>query len=137
MLERLAARHEITALLTRPDAPRGRGQKTGAPPAKQTAERLGIRVYKGYREQNLIESKPDVVVIGNALSRGNPEVEYTLDSGLRPLGLDRPQHALERRLGRELLEVGRNEVIVDVVESFEPKGGELIEDRAFFGDRIG
>ncbi|TML38178.1 MAG: hypothetical protein E6G25_09545 [Actinobacteria bacterium] len=42
VLERLAARHEITALLTRPDAPRGRGQKTGAPPAKEAAERLGI-----------------------------------------------------------------------------------------------
>src|SRR5438874_1873183 len=40
VLERLAARHEITALLTRPDAPRGRGQKTGAPPAKEAAERL-------------------------------------------------------------------------------------------------
>ena len=47
MLERLAARHEITSLLTRPDAPRGRGQKTGAPPAKETAERLGIRVLLG------------------------------------------------------------------------------------------
>ena len=51
MLERLAARHEITALLTRPDAPRGRGQKTGAPPAKETAERLGIRVLQPARPQ--------------------------------------------------------------------------------------
>ena len=53
------------------------------PPMSDFLEGLGIRVYKGYREQNLIEAKPDVVVIGNALSRGNPEVEYTLDSGLR------------------------------------------------------
>src|SRR4026207_273801 len=53
------------------------------PPMSDFLERLAILFYKGYREQNLIESKPDVVVIGNALSRGNPEVEYTLDSGLR------------------------------------------------------
>jgi methionyl-tRNA formyltransferase len=36
ILERLATHHEITALLTRPDAQRGRGRKTGAPPAKGT-----------------------------------------------------------------------------------------------------
>ena len=29
------------------------------------------------------KAQPDLVVIGNALSRGNPEVEYVLDSGLR------------------------------------------------------
>jgi methionyl-tRNA formyltransferase len=51
VLERLAASHEITALLTRPDAPRGRGQKTGAPPAKETAERLDIRVLQPARPQ--------------------------------------------------------------------------------------
>jgi len=49
VLERLAARHDITALLTRPDAPRGRGRKTAAPPAKETAERLGIRVLQPRR----------------------------------------------------------------------------------------
>ena len=49
ILERLAARHELTALLTRPDAPRGRGRQTAAPPAKETAERLGIRVLQPAR----------------------------------------------------------------------------------------
>ena len=38
MLERLAAQHEISALLTRPDAPQGRGRKIAAPPAKLVAE---------------------------------------------------------------------------------------------------
>jgi methionyl-tRNA formyltransferase len=42
VLERLAEKHEITALLTRPDAPAGRGRKLAAPPAKEVAERLGI-----------------------------------------------------------------------------------------------
>ena len=58
VLERLAARHEITALLTRPDAPRGRGQKTGAPPAKETAERLGIRVLQPARPDPVSTSAP-------------------------------------------------------------------------------
>jgi methionyl-tRNA formyltransferase len=46
VLERLAATHEIAFLLTRPDAPRGRGRRVGAPPAKEAAERLGVRVHQ-------------------------------------------------------------------------------------------
>src|SRR5215468_5188120 len=53
------------------------------PPMSDFLDRLGIRVFKGYRAENLQEAKPDVVVIGNALSRGNPEIEYVLDSGIR------------------------------------------------------
>src|SRR5512132_3501367 len=63
VLERLAARHEITALLTRPDAPRGRGQKTGAPPAKETAERLGLRVLQPARPEPGLDLGADKVVI--------------------------------------------------------------------------
>ena len=46
MLERLAATHAIAFLLTRPDAPQGRGRKVAPPPAKESAERLGIAVYQ-------------------------------------------------------------------------------------------
>jgi len=46
VLERLAARHELAFLLTRPDAPRGRGRKLAAPPAKEAAVRLGIPVHQ-------------------------------------------------------------------------------------------
>ncbi len=63
VLERLAARHEITALLTRPDAPRGRGQKTGAPPAKETAERLGIRVLQPPRPEPGLDLGADTVIV--------------------------------------------------------------------------
>ena len=44
VLERLAAKHEIAYLLTRPDRPQGRGRKIAPPPAKVVAERLGIDV---------------------------------------------------------------------------------------------
>src|SRR5207247_10152868 len=49
VLERLAERHEISLLLTRPDARGGRGRKAAPPPAKQAAERLGIPVLQPER----------------------------------------------------------------------------------------
>jgi methionyl-tRNA formyltransferase len=44
VLERLAAKHDISYQLTRPDRPRGRGRRMGPPPAKEVAERLGVEV---------------------------------------------------------------------------------------------
>jgi len=41
-----------------------------------------IAVMNGYDERNLAH-KPDLVVIGNAISRGNPEAEFALDHKLR------------------------------------------------------
>ncbi len=41
-----------------------------------------IRVYTEYSEKNLA-AHPDLVVIGNAISRGNPEIEAILDKKLR------------------------------------------------------
>jgi len=49
VLERIAAKHEVSCLLTRPDAPAGRGRKFAAPPAKLAAERLGIPVLQPER----------------------------------------------------------------------------------------
>jgi methionyl-tRNA formyltransferase len=46
VLQRLAETHEIAFLLTRPDAPRGRGRRVGAPPTKLVAEQLGIPVHQ-------------------------------------------------------------------------------------------
>jgi UDP-N-acetylmuramate: L-alanyl-gamma-D-glutamyl-meso-diaminopimelate ligase len=51
------------------------------PPASTFLESFGIRWANGFREENL-QPHPDLIVIGNALSRGNPEVEYILDQKL-------------------------------------------------------
>ncbi|MEW6128411.1 MAG: UDP-N-acetylmuramate:L-alanyl-gamma-D-glutamyl-meso-diaminopimelate ligase [Acidobacteriota bacterium] len=48
------------------------------PPMSIELERLGISINKGYRPENVF-AKPDVVVVGNAISRGNPELEYVLN----------------------------------------------------------
>jgi methionyl-tRNA formyltransferase len=63
VLERLAANREITALLTRPDAPRGRGRRPGPPPAKEAAERLGIPVLQPARPETGMELGADTVVV--------------------------------------------------------------------------
>lgn len=52
------------------------------PPMSTQLAAHNIELFEGYRPENL-KKKPDVVVIGNALSRGNPEVEAVLDQGLR------------------------------------------------------
>ncbi|MGZ4999492.1 MAG: UDP-N-acetylmuramate:L-alanyl-gamma-D-glutamyl-meso-diaminopimelate ligase [Methylomonas sp.] len=52
------------------------------PPMSTQLEQQGIRLMNGYRAENL-DCKPDLVVIGNAMSRGNPEVEAVLNLGLR------------------------------------------------------
>ncbi len=51
------------------------------PPMSTMLAGLGVAVAEGYAAANL-EAAPDCVVIGNALSRGNPEVEETLSRKL-------------------------------------------------------
>jgi UDP-N-acetylmuramate: L-alanyl-gamma-D-glutamyl-meso-diaminopimelate ligase len=58
----------------------GSDQNVYPPMSTFLAERK-IEVISGYAEQNLAH-KPDLVVIGNAISRGNPEAEYVLDHKL-------------------------------------------------------
>ncbi len=52
------------------------------PPMSTFLAARKIEVNPGYAEQNLAH-KPDLVVIGNAISRGNPEAEFVLDHKLR------------------------------------------------------
>jgi methionyl-tRNA formyltransferase len=63
VLERLAARHDVAALLTRPDSPAGRGRKLASPPAKVVAERLGIPVLQPERPTAELELPGDAVVV--------------------------------------------------------------------------
>ncbi len=52
------------------------------PPMSTFLADTKIAVMNGYDEKNL-SHKPDLVVIGNAISRGNPEAEFVLDHKLR------------------------------------------------------
>ena len=52
--------------------------KAAYPPMSDLLHSLGIQIVEPFAEENL-DPRPDLVVIGNALSRGNPEVERVLD----------------------------------------------------------
>jgi UDP-N-acetylmuramate: L-alanyl-gamma-D-glutamyl-meso-diaminopimelate ligase len=51
------------------------------PPMSTYLEEMGIEVLAGYKEENLKEA-PDLVVVGNAVSRDNPEVQALLRLGV-------------------------------------------------------
>ncbi len=51
------------------------------PPMSTQLEAAGIELMEGYHPEHL-QPVPDVVVVGNAMSRGNPAVEYLLNQGL-------------------------------------------------------
>lgn len=51
------------------------------PPMSTFLQQRGIEIYAGY-DTNQFEPVPDLVLIGNALSRGNPAVEHTLNEHL-------------------------------------------------------
>ena len=63
VLERLAQRHEVVHVLTRPDRPRGRGRRLAPPRAKVAAERLGIPVAQPERLDGAVDLGADVVVV--------------------------------------------------------------------------
>lgn len=52
------------------------------PPMSTQLEQQGIELIEGYDPAQL-EPQPDLVVVGNAMSRGNPCVEYMLASNMR------------------------------------------------------
>lgn len=69
-LERLvAAGHEVIAVFTQPDRPKGRGQKEAMPPVKEAALRLGLPVHQPLRVRvpevvaQLAEWTPEAIIV--------------------------------------------------------------------------
>ena len=87
VVERLAARYEVAWVLTRPDAPRGRGRKLAPPPAKVAAERFGLRVLQPERPE--IEEADVVVVPGYGLLIPESLLERALWLNVHPSLLPR------------------------------------------------
>jgi UDP-N-acetylmuramate: L-alanyl-gamma-D-glutamyl-meso-diaminopimelate ligase len=73
------------------------------PPMSDLLRSLGIPILEPYAESNLTPP-PDLVVIGNALSRGNPEVERILDERI-------PFTSMAALLQEEFLQ-GRTSLVV-------------------------
>jgi methionyl-tRNA formyltransferase len=91
VLERLGDRHELAFLLTRPDAPAGRGRRVTAPPAKIVAERLELPVLQPERLSSF-DVPPDVdaiVVAAYGLLIPDVLLEQTLWLNVHPSLLPR------------------------------------------------
>lgn len=70
------------ALLAREQGYRVTGSDANVyPPMSTQLESAGIELMEGYDAVHL-QPAPDCVVVGNAMTRGNPAVEYMLDAGL-------------------------------------------------------
>ncbi|HBR66959.1 MAG TPA: Mur ligase, partial [Opitutae bacterium] len=68
------------ALLVREQGHEVCGADTGVyPPMSEVLADAGIEVFDGYDVERLATLKPDRVVVGNAMSRGNVEVEWLLN----------------------------------------------------------
>jgi len=73
------------------------------PPMSDFLAALSIPVAQPYAEENL-KPRPDLVVVGNAISRGNPELEYVLDEHI-------PLRSLPQMLQEQFLR-GRETIVV-------------------------
>ncbi|WP_041463867.1 UDP-N-acetylmuramate--L-alanine ligase [Pelodictyon luteolum] len=80
------------------------GSDTGLyPPMSTYLEEHNIRYFNGFNPENLKQVMPDMVVVGNAVSRGNEELEYALNERMELV-------AMPDLVRREL--IGRNTSIV-------------------------
>jgi UDP-N-acetylmuramate: L-alanyl-gamma-D-glutamyl-meso-diaminopimelate ligase len=73
------------------------------PPMSDLLREIGIKVHEPYTERNL-DQRPDLVVVGNAISRGNVELERVLDERI-------PFCSMADILHDEFL-VGRESIVV-------------------------
>jgi len=73
------------------------------PPMSTILEECGIEIYSGYKAENLPENA-DFIVVGNAISRGNPEVEAVLEKKL-------PYTSLPELLKWEIMQGKRSFVV--------------------------
>ena len=154
------SRHELVAVVTRPDAPRGRGKKLTASPVAQRAAELGIEVLKPQRPRDeefvtrLTELAPDccpVVAYGALLPQRVLDIPrhgwVNLHFSLLPAwrGAAPVQHAIlagDQITGattfRIVLELDAGPIFVTVTEPIRPDdtAGDLLHRLSLSGARL-
>lgn len=73
------------------------------PPMSTQLENLGITIMKGYKPENL-EPRPDFCIVGNVISKGNPEVEKLIEMKV-------PYTSLAKALGELIIE-NRESIVI-------------------------
>jgi methionyl-tRNA formyltransferase len=129
VLERLAAKHGVAYLLTRPDRPRGRGRQVAPPPAKEAAERLGIEVRQPERLDDFDPEVDALVVAAYGLLIPEPVLRRALWLNVHPSLLPRWRGAapIERALMAGDEETGVT--IIELVKELD--AGPIAAQRAF------
>ncbi|MGA1249207.1 MAG: UDP-N-acetylmuramate--L-alanine ligase [Candidatus Kapaibacteriota bacterium] len=80
------------------------GSDTGVyPPMSSMLDQHSIQYAQQYDSQNIMNCSPDLVIIGNAISRGNPEVEYVMNNSI-------PYTSMSSLIHDEI--IGKNAAIV-------------------------
>jgi methionyl-tRNA formyltransferase len=130
VLERLAAKHDVAYLLTRPDRPQGRGRRIAPPPAKDAAQRLGIEVRQPERLGPDFDPEIDTVVVtAYGLLIPEPVLERALWLNVHPSLLPRWRGAAP--IERALM-AGDEETGVTIIELVrELDAGPIAAQRAF------
>ncbi len=75
------------------------------PPMSDLLSSSGIKILNGYNEAHLENEPVDLIVIGNVVSRGNPEVEWTLKKRATPF------ISMPELIGSQILSNRKNIVI--------------------------
>ena len=75
------------------------------PPMSDILKKQKIKVFSPYNEFHLKHFKPDIVVIGNTIKRGNPELEYVISNGLI-------YRSLPDVIKEEIIEQGKLPIVV-------------------------
>jgi len=75
------------------------------PPMSTFLQEKGIRLMEGFKPENISHS-PQLVVVGNAISRGNPELEHVLDERIYYLSLPETLKTFYLRHSKNLVVAG-------------------------------
>src|SRR5947209_4060214 len=74
------------------------------PPMSDLLAANGITIFSGYDTSNILAVNPDLVVVGNALSRGNSEVEFILNNKI-------PYTSLPELLKKKVIQ-GKESIVI-------------------------
>lgn len=75
------------------------------PPMSDMLKEQKIKVFSPYNEFHLKQFKPNIVIVGNTIKRGNPELEYVISNGLI-------YRSLPDVLKEEIIEEGKLPIVV-------------------------
>jgi methionyl-tRNA formyltransferase len=130
VLERVAARHPVQWVLTRPDRPAGRGRRLTPPAAKVTAERLGLEVRQPERPAaDDIAGVERVVLVGYGVLIPDDLLAQALWLNVHPSMLPRWRGAAP--VERAIL-AGQHETGVSIIKLVkELDAGPIAAQRAF------